>query len=143
MNDKALFIPDEETMLAEGAKLAKSTQAGDVIFLQGELGAGKTTLTRGFLRALGYKGIVKSPTYTLLETFQLPDILLYHFDLYRLIRPEDIKEIGLSDYLTEDAICLIEWPEKAEGFLPEPTVCCKIDVPENGVGRLLLITGTK
>lgn len=140
MNDKSLFIPDEEAMLAEGAKLAKSTQAGNVIFLQGELGAGKTTLTRGFLRALGYKGIVKSPTYTLLETFQLPDILLYHFDLYRLIRPEDIKEIGLSDYLTEDAICLIEWPEKAKGFLPEPTVCCKIDVPENGVGRLILIT---
>jgi len=104
-------------MLALGAQLAEQAKPGDIIFLKGELGAGKTTLARGFLRALGYIGLVKSPTYTLVEPYHLDNVILYHFDFYRLNRIEELDEIGLSDYLTEDAICLIEWPEKSRTTL--------------------------
>lgn len=135
MTSKPIFIPNEKAMLALAARLAKKAQPGDIIFLKGELGAGKTTFARGFLRALGYTRVVKSPTYTLVESYQLGNILLYHFDLYRLKSLEELEEIGLSDYLTEDAICLIEWPEKATQLLPEATVCCTIEIPDNGEGR--------
>ncbi len=135
MNAKRIFIPDEKSMLEFGALLAKNTKPGDIIFLKGQLGAGKTTLARGFLRAFNYSGIVKSPTYTLVEPYSLKNLILYHFDLYRLTRVEELDEIGLSDYLTEDAICLIEWPEKGMQRLPDPTVCCTIEIPENGDGR--------
>ena len=129
------FIPNEKGMLDLGAKIAHDCLPGSIIFLQGELGAGKTTLVRGFLRALGYQGVVRSPTYTLVESYQIKDLQIHHFDFYRLRQPEELEYMGLRDYLTKDAIALIEWPENAGGLLPKPTLSCKIDVPDDAVGR--------
>lgn len=127
------FITTENKMQALGAALARHCVPGSIIFLQGELGAGKTTLVRGFLRELGYKGTVKSPTYTLIEPYEFEGGLhVYHVDLYRLEQPSALEHIGLSDYLTLNSICLIEWPEKAENFLPKPSVRCSIDVVSGG-----------
>lgn len=105
------IIPDEEHMLTFGEELASVCQAPCVIFLHGSLGAGKTTLTRGFLRRLGYEGKVKSPTYTLVETYDFPDYQVFHFDFYRLKDPAELEYMGIEDYFSEKAICLIEWPE--------------------------------
>ena len=116
---RKLLIENEQKMLNLGAQLALNPQSGSIIYLQGELGAGKTTLTRGFLRALGYQGTVKSPTYTLVESYQFDALHVYHIDLYRLEKATAVHDIGLSDYLTKDSICLIEWPEKAEQLLPK------------------------
>lgn len=135
--EKNYFIDNEKAMLHAGAKLASICEPGMIIFLSGELGAGKTTLARGFLRSLGISGIVKSPTYTLVESYQVNDLCIHHFDLYRLHDAEELLHLGLSDYLTKDAICLIEWPERAVNILPEPTVYCTIEVPFTGVGRKL------
>lgn len=126
------FIATEQDMLDLGAELAKAARAGDIIYLEGELGAGKTTLARGFLRALGHQGTVKSPTYTFIEPYELASLSAYHVDLYRLEKPSEFCHIGLSDYLTNDTICLIEWPEKAQEYLPTATVRCQIDVLPKG-----------
>ncbi len=130
-------IADEAAMLAYGAKLAQQAKAGDVIYLKGELGAGKTTLTRGFLRAFGYAGIVKSPTYTLVETYTFEQQVIHHFDLYRLHSAEELLAIGLDDYVTADAILLFEWPEKAASVLPKPTLTCRIEIPATGDTRVI------
>jgi len=126
-------IRTEKDMQMLGAALAEHSKTGIVIFLHGELGAGKTTFVRGFLRKLGHKGIVKSPTYTLIEPYELAENLyVYHADLYRLENPNSLEDIGLSDYLNSDAICLIEWPEKGGFFLPKPSLQCFIEIISNG-----------
>lgn len=112
-----LELADAEATMALGARLAAAAQAGDVIALMGELGSGKTTLARGFLRALGFAEEVPSPTFTLVQSYELASITVWHFDLYRLGRPEEAWELGLEDAL-DGGIALIEWPERLGRLLP-------------------------
>ena len=115
---KTLHIANEAAMLALGATLARRFSTGGLITLHGDLGAGKTTLVRGLLRELGHTGVVKSPTYTLVEPYALASGDVFHFDLYRLADAEELEYMGIRDYLLPDALCLVEWPEKAGGTLP-------------------------
>ncbi len=117
----------EQAQEALGAAMAVASPPGCVIYLVGDLGAGKTTLARGFIRALGHKGVVKSPTYALLEPYDLPDRMCYHFDLYRLTAPEELEYLGIRDLLESEATLLVEWPEKGEGELPSADLVVEID----------------
>lgn len=109
------------------------------LFLTGTLGAGKTTFTRGFLQGLGFQGNVKSPTYTLVETYELPNIIVHHFDLYRLRHPAELLDLGIEDYLLENCICLFEWPEQGGEFMPPADITCRLSVDDDR--RLLEIIG--
>lgn len=122
----------EETELF-GAALWQSLPKCCLVFLRGDLGAGKTSLVRGVLRAAGYQGVVKSPTYTLVEEYHLGDRELLHFDLYRLKDPEELEWIGMDDYLRQSALCFIEWPEMGKGFLPEADI--ELTLVVDGQGR--------
>lgn len=124
---------DEEAMQALGQRISKITPDTAVLFLYGNLGAGKTTFSRGFLRGKGFLGIVKSPTYTLVEPYTFSDGTIYHFDFYRLNEPDELHAMGIADYFANKAVCLIEWPEKGEGSLPSPDLSFYIE-PE-GAGR--------
>ena len=114
------YVVDEAAMLAYGAALAREFGPEDLVFLVGDLGAGKTTLARGILRGLGFAGHVKSPTYTLVEPYEFGSTRVYHFDFYRIKDREELEYIGLDDLLGERAIKLVEWPERAFGRLPTP-----------------------
>jgi len=116
---KKSTIANEKEMMALGGMIAKKFPKGGIVFLHGDLGVGKTTLVRGLLRHLGFEGTVKSPTYTLVEPYQIDNRTIYHFDLYRLGDPEELEYMGGRDYWNGDSLCLIEWPEKAQGYLPE------------------------
>ena len=115
-----LIANTDSEMQDWGARLAACCQAPMLIYLSGELGAGKTTFVRGFLGALGHQGLVKSPTYTLIEPYQWDDRLVYHLDLYRLKTPSELDHLGFWDLLQEKAIVLIEWPSCGGDRLPEP-----------------------
>lgn len=110
---------------------------GLIVYLSGELGAGKTTLVRGFLRAMNYTGIVKSPTYTLVEPYELNETKIYHFDFYRLSSAQELEFMGIRDFFQQDAICLIEWPEKASDGLPPCDLKIIIDIVNDS--RLITI----
>lgn len=132
-------LADENEMLRLGAQLAKVIPNGTVIYLTGSLGAGKTTLVRGLLRGLGYEDPVKSPTYTLVEPYEVAGKKIYHFDVYRIDDAEELEYIGIRDYFDKDSICLIEWPENAQGVLPSADLWCKISIPEKG--RIVTLEG--
>lgn len=119
------------------SKLKTKSESPLIVFLQGELGAGKTTFVRGFLRCLGYIGKVKSPTYTLVEEYKFPDIHLSisHFDLYRLRQPEELDEMGFREYLKAKTIVFIEWPELGGSLLPKPDYTITLQHTENGESR--------
>ena len=127
------FLADETQTLALGEQLAKRTPPRAVIYLIGQLGAGKTTFSRGFLRGRGHKGSVKSPTYTIVEPYEgLPGGAVFHMDLYRLGGAGELDYLGLDDYLKMESVLLIEWPERAEGFLPMPTVLITLTSEREG-----------
>ncbi len=115
---KSIWLETPEHTERLGATLARAVTPGAVLYLQGELGAGKTTFVRGLLTALGHRGIVRSPTYTLIEPYQLAHHALIHCDLYRLRDPEELDFIGLRDFADQQTLWLIEWPEKGAGYLP-------------------------
>lgn len=125
----------EETE-ALGARLlgipAPAGAACKVVFLRGELGSGKSTFARGVLRSLGVKGPIKSPSYTLLETYELPAITVVHLDLYRLLDPEELENLGLADYHRPGFLWLVEWPERGAGRLPAPDLELRFSIGSDG-----------
>lgn len=128
----SLEVCSTEAQEALGSAMAAACPPSCVIYLEGELGAGKTTLVRGFMRGLGYEGAVKSPTYTLLEPYELPKRRCFHFDLYRLADPGELEYLGIRDLLQGDAVLLVEWPEKGQGELPPPDLMVQIHYMEGG-----------
>jgi tRNA threonylcarbamoyladenosine biosynthesis protein TsaE len=134
-----IYLADNETaMVALGEQLGHTLNqypGALTVHLLGDLGAGKTTLTRGILRAFGHKGAVKSPTYTLVEAYEFPARTVYHFDLYRLGDPEELEYMGIRDYFADNTLCLLEWPARGEGVLPVPDLV--IDISVVGEGRRL------
>jgi len=127
------FLPDEDATLALGAALSTVLEPGTTIHLRGELGAGKTTLVRGVLRGLGWRGPVKSPTYALVELYELSRLHLHHFDFYRFHDPREWIDAGFRDSFNGRNVSLVEWPEKAAGLLPPPDV--EIALAASGSGR--------
>ena len=127
-----LKIATAAEMEAFGGNLAGLCPAGSRLFFQGNLGAGKTTLVRGFLRGLGYRGTVKSPTYTLVEPYIIQGCTIYHFDLYRINNTRELEGIGMRDYFDESAFCLVEWPEHGGPFLGEPDIHILLNLADSG-----------
>jgi tRNA threonylcarbamoyladenosine biosynthesis protein TsaE len=138
------YLANNETeMVALGEQLGRAFNqysSALTVHLLGDLGAGKTTLTRGILRAFGHTGAVKSPTYTLVEAYEFPMRTVYHFDLYRLGDAEELEYMGIRDYFSDGSICLMEWPERGQGILPQPDLL--IDVKVQALGRLISLSGS-
>ena len=111
---------------------SEKSKKATLLFFEGDLGAGKTTICKGILNACGYDGVVKSPTYNLVETYELASSKCHHFDFYRLGSAEELDYIGIRDYFQSGDICLIEWPDRGKGFLPLPDLCLKISAKRNG-----------
>lgn len=153
MTEQKIFLENEEATIAFGQQLARATYSdeaadteeivegvgieslGGVIHLNGELGAGKTTLTRGIMRGYGYRGAVKSPTYTLVEPYEFEKCHIYHFDLYRLADPEEVEYLGTEDYFIPANLCVVEWANRGAGIIPAPDLV--IDLEPEGTGRKL------
>jgi len=135
---KQCFLADESEQVALAQKVASHLDCSFLMLLKGDLGAGKTTFARAFIQASGFDGVVKSPTYTLVEPYPIShNRMCYHFDLYRIADPEELEYTGARDYFNDTDVCLVEWPEKAEGYLPVADWICEFSyLPK---GRDLLI----
>ena len=139
MKEGRYYAADESAMLAFGALLYAALNKQGVVFLRGDLGLGKTTLSRGVIQASGHKGAVKSPTYTLVEPYENANGTIYHFDLYRLCDPEELEYLGIRDYFDNDMLSLIEWPDKGLGCLPAADI--EISLAAEGPGRTITFFG--
>lgn len=128
-------LPDEAATLTVGRHLAQLLQGHGLVTLQGDLGAGKTTLSRGLIQAMGHQGKVKSPTYTLVEPYELGQHRVLHYDLYRLADPEELEFLGVRDFLDTDTLTLVEWPQRAGKRLPPPDLA--LDLHIEGSSRIL------
>lgn len=135
-----MHLDDEQDTLDLGAAMASVLAPGLKIWLLGNLGSGKTTLTRGVLRALGHEGKVKSPTYTLIEPYVVSRLDLYHFDFYRLNSPDEYLDAGLDEYFSGSGVCIVEWPQHATPYLVAPDL--RIQLDPDGCGRQASIQGT-
>jgi tRNA threonylcarbamoyladenosine biosynthesis protein TsaE len=138
MHNVILSLPDAATTERAGRALAPVLTPGMVVTLAGDLGAGKTTLVRGVLRAMDIEGAIKSPTYTLVEPYAVSSLYLYHFDFYRLKDPEEWEAAGFREYFGKHAICLVEWPERARGLLPHADLELVLTISDPG--RMLSAT---
>jgi tRNA threonylcarbamoyladenosine biosynthesis protein TsaE len=143
VSEVTLYLADEQAMSDFGARIARVTRGHGLIFLEGNLGMGKTTLSRGIIRGLGHVGAVKSPTFTLVEPYEIGDVRAFHFDLYRLVDPEELEFLGIRDYFEDDAMCLIEWPDKGAGFLPKPDLTITISPQDSGRSLKILSQGSR
>jgi tRNA threonylcarbamoyladenosine biosynthesis protein TsaE len=131
--ESSLELADEAATLRLGAAVAVGLAPGRTLFLSGDLGAGKTTLVRGLLRALGYDGRVKSPSYPLVELYSLSRLHLYHFDFYRFKNEAEWRDSGFREYFNAESACVVEWPERAGGMLPPPSLAIRLEIA--GAGR--------
>jgi tRNA threonylcarbamoyladenosine biosynthesis protein TsaE len=131
-NKMTRHLMDEQATLALGEEIARILTPGMLICLSGDLGSGKTTLIRGLLRGLGFVGKVKSPTFTLVESYVISNLYLYHFDFYRFNSPDELTNLGFRDYFNETTVCLVEWPEKAAGLLPRADIEIRLSIKDNG-----------
>ncbi len=131
-----LHLPDEAATARLGADLAHVLTSGLALYLHGDLGAGKTALTRALLHAAGYQGRVKSPTYTLAEPYEVKlagrMVTVIHFDLYRMASPEEFLDAGFREHFNENSVCIVEWPEKGEPVLPPPDIHVSLTLAEHG-----------
>ncbi|WP_133179559.1 tRNA (adenosine(37)-N6)-threonylcarbamoyltransferase complex ATPase subunit type 1 TsaE [Shewanella decolorationis] len=132
MTELTFQLNNEDETIAVGQKLARHIQAPLTLYLTGDLGAGKTTLSRGLIQGLGHKGAVKSPTYTLVEPYELDGVEVYHFDLYRLNDPEELEFMGIRDYFTDRSLCIVEWPDKGHGLLPDADIHLHLNYVNQG-----------
>jgi tRNA threonylcarbamoyladenosine biosynthesis protein TsaE len=136
-NHSRITLPDEAATTAFAARLAHAMHPGLVIYLRGDLGAGKTTLVRALLQTLGYTGRVKSPTYTLVERYEVAGLHLRHFDLYRFRDAEEWESSGFRDEFDGQNVCLVEWPEQASGLLPPADISLTFEILQDGRELLL------
>lgn len=141
--DKKLEVdlPSLDITQIFASEIANGLLPGSIIFLHGDLGAGKTTLVRSLLLSLGHTGPAKSPTYTLVESYKLKTMNIEHFDLYRLSDPSELEYIGIRDYITQDSVCIFEWPNKGEGHIPAADLEITLEFTDVG-RRALLVANT-
>ena len=138
MSDK-VWLGDEGQLQKMARGVAPQLRPGDLIFLSGDLGTGKTTFARAAIQELGFKGVVSSPTFTLVETYQTRSGPVIHIDLYRLEHEAELETIGIRDHLDGESICLIEWPQKGAGLLPVPDIMIGLEYA--GARRRVTVTG--